>query len=106
MQVLQPGQQAQLQSNGTFRLMPDTDTAAVTAWKNGMFAFNDADIASIMRQVNRWYDAEIVYTSAVSQHFVGSIPRDVPVSKLLTMLELTGRLRFRIEGKKIIVTQP
>jgi len=106
MQVLQPGQQAQLQPNGTFRLMPDTDTAAVTAWKNGMFAFNGEDIASIMRQVNRWYDAEIVYTSAVSQHFVGSIPRDVPVSKLLTMLELTGRLRFRIEGKKIIVTQP
>lgn len=105
-QVLQPGQQVQLLKDGTFRLQQDTDTSAVTAWKNGMFAFNDADIASIMRQVNRWYDAEIVYTSSVTQHFMGSIPRDVPVSKLLTMLELTGRLKFRIEGRKIFVTQP
>jgi len=105
-QVLQPGQQIQLLKDGTLHLQPDTDTAAVTAWKNGMFAFNNADLASIMRQVNRWYDAEIVYTSKISEHFMGSIPRDVPVSKLLTMLELTGRLRFRIEGRKIIVTQP
>jgi ferric-dicitrate binding protein FerR (iron transport regulator) len=104
-QLLMPGQQEQLLPNGKIEIVNDIDTASVVAWKNGMFSFNDADIPAVMRQVNRWYDAEIVYQSEVSQHFMGSIPRTVPISKLLTMLELTGRLHFRIDGRKIIVTQ-
>jgi len=31
------------------------------AWKEGLFLMKKADIASIMRQVARWYDMEIVY---------------------------------------------
>lgn len=104
-QLLMPGQQEQLLPNGKIEIVNDIDTASVVAWKNGMFSFNDADIPAVMRQVNRWYDAEIVYQSEVSQHFMGSIPRTVPISKLLTMLELTGRLHFRIDGRKIIVTR-
>ncbi|SFD78084.1 FecR family protein [Chitinophaga sp. CF118] len=104
-QLLMPGQQEQLLPDGTFKIIDDIDTASVVAWKNGMFSFNDADIPAVMRQINRWYDAEIVYKSEVSQHFMGSVPRNVPVSKLLTMLELTGRLHFKIDGRKIIVTQ-
>lgn len=104
-QLLMPGQQEQLLPDGTFKIVNDVDTASIVAWKNGQFSFNDADIPAVMRQINRWYDAEIIYKSEVSQHFMGCVPRSVPVSKLLTMLELTGRLHFRIEGKKIIVTQ-
>jgi hypothetical protein len=104
-QLLIPGQQEQLLPDGKIEIINDIDTASVVAWKNGLFSFNDADIPAVMRQVNRWYDAEIVYQSDVSQHFMGSVPRTVPISKLLTMLELTGRLHFRIDGRKIIVTQ-
>ena len=104
-QLLMPGQQEQLSPDGTLKIISDVDTASVVAWKNGMFSFNDADIPAVMRQIKRWYDADVEYKSEVSQHFMGSVPRSVPVSKLLTMLELTGRLHFRIEGKKIIVTQ-
>jgi len=104
-QLLMPGQQEQLLPDGSFEIIDEADTASVVAWKNGMFSFNDADIPAVMRQINRWYDAEIIYKSEVSQHFMGSIPRNVPVSKLLTMLELTGRLHFKVDGKKIIVTQ-
>jgi ferric-dicitrate binding protein FerR (iron transport regulator) len=105
-QLLMPGQQELLLPDGTFKIINNIDTASVVAWKNGLFSFNDADIPAVMRQVNRWYDADVVYKSSeVSQHFMGCIPRSVPVSKLLTMLELTGQLHFKIEGKKIIVTR-
>ena len=104
-QLLMPLQQEQLLRDGTFKIVNDIDTTSVIAWKNGMFAFNDADIPAVMRQVNRWYDAEIIYKSDVSQHFMGAVPRSVPVSKLLTMLELTGRLHFKVEARKIIVTR-
>lgn len=104
--LLKPGEQLQVSPDGSFRVMNDVDTASIVAWKDGLFSFNDEDIASIMRQVNRWYDAQIVYEARIPDHFIGTIPRNVQVSKLLTMLELTDRLRFRIEGRKIIVAQP
>ncbi|GAA0537845.1 FecR family protein [Chitinophaga japonensis] len=105
--VLHPGQQLQLWPRGDQRLIDDADPDAAAAWKDGWFSFDDADIAAVMRQVKRWYDAEIVYEGPLpGHHFVGTIPRDVQVSKLLTMLELTGRVQFRIEGRKVIVTQP
>nr|WP_295873186.1 FecR family protein [uncultured Chitinophaga sp.] len=100
--MLKPGQQAQLQSNGQFSLHT-VDTEDITAWKDGQFAFNDADIHTVMRQVARWYGAEVIFEGNVSHHFMGTIPRDVPVSRLLKMLELTGRVSFIVDGNKIIV---
>jgi hypothetical protein len=56
-----------------------------------------------MRQVERWYDADVVFKDNVNLHLNASIERDVPVSKLLQILEETGQVHFKIEDKKIIV---
>lgn len=102
--VLQPGQQAVIgKTTGGISVDPDPDMEAVLAWKNGDFAFKDADIGSIMRQVERWYDVDVVYDAPVSGHFVADIPKNVPLSHLLKLLELTDQVHFRIEGKKITV---
>ncbi|WP_343303438.1 FecR domain-containing protein [Chitinophaga niabensis] len=104
--VLQPGQQSLAgQNNNSLKLVKNADIAAVTAWKEGVFKFNDADIETVMKQLSRWYDIEIVYEgSPVKEYFNGTIPRNVPVSKVLELLELTGLVHFKIEGKRIIVT--
>jgi hypothetical protein len=56
-----------------------------------------------MRQVARWYDVDVVYDTPVSGHFVADIPRNVPLSRLLKLLELTDQVHFKIERKKITV---
>ncbi len=101
--TLKPGEQADLQSDGDIKLIPNADTDEVIAWKNGNFQFNDANIETIMRQVARWYDVEVVYEGKVSKTFVASISRNVPVSKLLRLLQLTNLVHFKIDGKKITV---
>ena len=116
--VLRPEQQAVLSrdqgaaKNGggaikgnlaSIRVVNDANIDEVMAWKNGVFKFNDATIESIMRQVARWYDVEVVYDTKVSQHFIADVPRDVPASELLKLLELTDQVHFKIEGKKITV---
>lgn len=117
---LRPGQQAIVSGNqdpakvgggaikgtpASIRVIDDPDIEEVMAWKNGAFKFNDATIESIMRQMARWYDVEVVYDTKVSQHFVADVPRDVPASELLKLLELTDQVHFKIEGKKITVTK-
>jgi len=101
---LAPGQQTQMEANGEMQVLKDIDVNAAVAWKNGLFEFDKVNIETIMRQVARWYDVEVVYAdNNISGSFVGTIPRDVPVSQLLRLLELTEDVHFRIEGKKIVV---
>lgn len=100
--VLMPGQQASLNKDGSIHISGHVDTEEVIAWKNGMFQFESATLDAIMRQLARWYDVEIEYKGATSKHFGGTISRNVNLSQVLKMLELTGEVKFMIEGKKII----
>src|SRR5688572_4895755 len=101
--MLKPGQQAQIAPNNFSVVV--ADTMDVVAWKNDQFKFTNATIDVIMRQVERWYDAEVVYENKPTAHFYADIPRNVPVSKLLRFLELTDKVHFKIEGSKIIVLE-
>jgi ferric-dicitrate binding protein FerR (iron transport regulator) len=75
----------------------------VTAWKDGRFSYTDKDLESIMRQVARWYDAEVVFEEKITDSYTVEISRSVPLSRLLGFLELSGGVHFSIEGRRIIV---
>jgi len=103
-ELLYPGQQAQLNSNGQISLNENVNAEEVVAWKNGKFVFENADIKSIMRQLERWYDVDVTFNGNITtEEFVGIISRNVNVSQILKMLEKTGTVRFEIEGKRILV---
>ena len=102
--LITPGQQAQLTANGQINVKKQVDISEVMAWKNGKFIFQDADIQSIMRQIERWYDVEVSFSGNMTNElFVGLIPKNVNISQILKMLEKTGTVKFEIAGKKIIV---
>lgn len=102
--VLKPGQQARLSSSENIRVVEDADVDEALAWTNNLFSFNDASIETVMQQLARWYDVDVKYAGIVSQHFNGNIPRSVSLSRVFVMLELTGKVHFRIEGRQIIVS--
>lgn len=101
--TIKPGQQVRLTGNGQLAASNSVNLDEVMAWKNGLFEFSETDIQTIMRQIERWYDVEIVFEGTVTQHFNGTIQRQMNASKVLNMLEKTGGVRFSIEGKKVIV---
>jgi hypothetical protein len=78
---------------------------AVVAWKENKFYFNSADIYTIMRQLARWYNVEVVYQDKVTNHFTGMISRSVNASEVFRMLQQTGTLNIKIEGQKVIVSK-
>lgn len=104
-QKLTPGEQAVLYSSGKMELKKDADLDEVLAWKNGVFQFNAANIYTIMRQVERWYDVKVEYRDKITKIFQAEIPRNVTASKLFYLLELTGNVKFEIYDKKVIVTK-
>lgn len=99
---IRPGQQAQVRESNV-KLVNNVNLEEVMAWKNGTFRFGGTGIESIMRQLSRWYDVEVVYNQKPDEIFYAEIPRNTPLSDVLKALELTGEVRFAIEGKKIVV---
>ncbi|MGV3765301.1 MAG: FecR family protein [Chitinophagaceae bacterium] len=81
----------------------DADIEGTLAWTNDLFAFNDADIKQVMRQLERWYDIEVIYEEKVEKHFTGTIPMNVNISTVLKVLELTKGVKFMVEGRKVTV---
>jgi len=101
--ILSPGQQSILQ--GTSLQVKTVNPELAVAWKNGNFMFKSERLGEIMKKVQRWYDVDVMYEerSLVEMKFSGTISRYENVSKLLDMLQTTGLVEFRTEGKKITV---
>ncbi len=108
--MLKPGQQARISQTGSagtpaVSVVNDIDTDKIIAWKNGYFNFGKASLQEVMRQLERWYDIEVVYEKDIPDiHFVGKMTRNIKLSDLFQILESSG-VNFKIEGKKIIVTK-
>lgn len=99
--ILKPGFKAQYTPDGTQVLNADLKT--ITAWKDGMFYFRDASLTTIMHQLQRWYDIEVVYkTTRTGDEFTGQIPRNKPLEKVLEILQLSG-VNCKVEGRTLIV---
>lgn len=108
--VLKPTQQASIsfQFNRSSPIPVHTvDVENVIAWKNGYFDFKATPFSDIMQEVKRWYsDIEgIDMKVPVNDSFTANIPRTVPLSTLLRILEETGRVHFEVKDKRIIVSQ-
>ena len=81
----------------------NVDMNVVMAWKNGMFVFNGTDLHTIMKQLGRWYDVDIEYQTTVNPGYHTIFPRTVTALRIFSVLEKTGGVHFKIDGKKIIV---
>lgn len=102
--LLKPGQQSVLKGNSLSAV--DVDPQEAIAWKNGYFRFNNENIRSVMLQLSRWYDIEVQYLGPVpDEKFYATSSREKNISEVLTMLQKTKGVRFKIEGRRVTVMQ-
>jgi ferric-dicitrate binding protein FerR (iron transport regulator) len=103
--VLEPGEQAYTENDGpqAVKVLHDADVPAAIAWKNNYFSFTDADLATVMRQLSRWYNVDVTFAGAVpSGEFNGKIGRALTLDQVLKVLTAT-RVKYKIENDKILI---
>ncbi|QMU30884.1 FecR family protein [Adhaeribacter radiodurans] len=99
--IIKPGYQAKA---GKTIEVEKVNVDAAVAWKKGLFQFQNTDLKTIMRQLERWYGIEISFKGAIrNQHFTGIISQQNDIAQVLKMIQLSGKLNFKIEGKKVII---
>jgi transmembrane sensor len=102
--LILPGEQAVINraGNATITIHP-VNVDNEVAWKNGLFSFDGENIQSIMRQVDRWYNVDVVYEGSMPpEKYFGEISRTSSLADVFKILELNN-VQFRIEGKTVTV---
>jgi transmembrane sensor len=102
--ILKPGQQGQLTDRG-LSLAANPDIEQVMAWKNGAFNFDKMDITVALRQIERWYDVEVIYPNGVAtKRLIGGMGRDLNLSEVLKVLEGVG-VKAELKDRKLYISQ-
>lgn len=98
---LKPGQQARI--NDRIKVVDDINIEMVMAWKNGYFHFENASLQSVLKQISRWYDIEVIYEgNNKDRQFVGEMERVLSLSEVLKILAM-NRIAFEIHDRKLFI---
>lgn len=99
--IIKPGQQALVASG--IKVLSNINMDAVMAWQKEQFVFSGLDAKTLMRQVARWYDVEVVFERDISGvKLGGSVSRDISLSTLIAALKKYN-IHCKLSGGKIIV---
>ncbi len=74
----------------------EANTDKAIAWRKGLFDFDGADMRQVGRQLERWYNIEVVYEGDLSPYrFSGDTYRNGNLQEVLKVLELSG-VKFKV----------
>lgn len=105
-QFVRPGQVMELDirdSNSKFRLS-DIRIEQQLAWKEGEFCFRKTSLPEILKQVERYYNVRFINTSgSLDEYYTGTISRNVSLEVLLSAIEESIDVRFKISGETVCI---
>ncbi|MDR0766265.1 MAG: DUF4974 domain-containing protein [Odoribacteraceae bacterium] len=104
-ELLHPGQRATVDDGKV--LIEETRAAGAVDWTRGFLTFTDTSLDVIMKRLARWYDVEVEYLSprAGEARFTVEIKRYDNIASVLSKIEMTGRVRFSIDGNRVLVEE-
>ncbi len=99
--IIKPGEQADVQK--TISVTKGVALEKVMAWKAGLFNFENVSLDEAMRQLERWYDIEVVYEKGIPNiELDGEMSKDITLNGLMNVLKELG-VRYRLEGRRLII---
>jgi ferric-dicitrate binding protein FerR (iron transport regulator) len=101
--ILKAGQQAQVDQSGHIAVTDPIDISKDIAWKDGFFYFEGLRLDELMRELERWYDIEVMYEGEIpDMQFSGKIGMDINLDNLMKVMGELG-VHYRIEGSTVTI---
>ena len=103
--ILQPDQQAIYSlAGGPIEIHP-VKSSRVSAWKDGQFLFEEAELETILLRLGRWYNLDIFYADPEVKgfHFTGDLEKYEDYTLIFKMLEKATKIKFEIKNHTVIV---
>lgn len=102
--VLEPDRQAVADREGRIAVREVYGDEFV-AWTKGEFRFRRQELKHIMVRLARWYNVEVFYANPALKEvrFTLNTKRYEDIGDILSKIEGTGRVHFRVKGRTVIV---
>ncbi|WP_292271404.1 FecR domain-containing protein [Butyricimonas sp.] len=106
--ILNPDEQAIIESGTSGIGVREVDASLYTSWINGRYEFRDTELESIAAQLSRWYDVDIRFAAEGLKHkrFAGVIYRDEELGFTIKVIERVANVRFTREDNTIYIDNP
>lgn len=103
--TLNPGENACFE--GDTPKITQINTRRFTAWKEGYFYYENERVETIMNDLKRWYDFDVVYVGnkVKDLNFELWSSRDRDISTIIGLLMKTNKVRMKLEGRTLIVSE-
>jgi transmembrane sensor len=97
--TLCPGENVRIDIISREMKVTRVDTRFYTSWQQGMITFSNRRLEDIVRDLERWYSVEIIFSNDECKEirYSGTILKHKPVDQVLEILQLTSDFRFDIE---------
>lgn len=105
--TLAPGEQCEVDKQTGLLTVKEADLVTTLAWKNGEFVFKNVTSENMINELSRWYDMEVVYESEAlkDDRYYIYVERSKTLEEVLDKVTLTGNMKYRIDGKKVIISR-
>ena len=104
--VLAPGQQAVLDEKGGWRV-EEVDVRYFTAWKDGKFAFKDAQLETVLKKLSSYYGVQFKFENAqvAALTYTTIIKQYKKVEDVLLILEKVGDFKCECVGENLYLVK-
>lgn len=103
--TLLPGQNASLE-NDRFEIT-NCDVRHYTAWVEGYFYFDNAPLEEIMRELGRWYNINITFTSDQAKYYTFKLwaNKNNSIDTTIDQLNLMQKVNIKKERNGVIISE-
>ncbi|MCS3556131.1 MULTISPECIES: FecR family protein [unclassified Sphingobacterium] len=81
------------------------DINGILGWKTGEFIFHYTTLKEMLPELGRWYDLEVQVDDVPEAIFYAEISRSEKLMTVLSLLEETNKVKFKLDGKKLSVSK-
>lgn len=103
--ALVPGQNACFANGGTPEITK-VNVHKYIAWKEGYFYYENEQLETIMNDLKRWYDFDVVYVGDAVKNLKFELwsSRDSRIDTIVNLLVKTNKVSVNMEGRTLIVS--
>lgn len=102
--LLNPEQSLTISKNNQM-VISQADLDVVTSWMSGNFYFDGQTLQEILKEVGRWYNVSIVFTSNkhLNEKLHFNTERDKPIQNIIKQLQMICNAKIKLTDKALIV---
>ncbi|MCU4173614.1 FecR family protein [Carboxylicivirga sp. N1Y90] len=103
--MVQPGQQAILTQGQVDLQIKEVDTDLYTAWKDGIFRFENMPLEEVANKLSRWYDVDFFFSNneVKGRKISGAMKRETDFKLFMGLIEKSAESEITINDNTVLV---